>query len=535
MRAMLKNWKLSAIAAFSLIIAMALAIVAFALSDALLLRPPVAKNPGQLFDIFTSSPKEPFGRVSYPDYECYRDNNRVFSGVAAYANSIGINSDIFEDHVLIVTTCPVSDNYFSVMGIQPLMGRFFEAGDDRNKTRTVVLTYVGWTTRFHSDPHIVGKQLFAGHDPRTIIGVAPKAFTGAAFGFEPDVMGHFEPDDDDRRRDNRRYILLARLKPGVSQAQARVEVRGLGEQLGREYPKEDKDRAADIAPAGAFPPDARADARLISALLIAAIFFILLIACANAANLLLAIATGRRREALIKVALGASRGRLIREFLIETGILCLFSAACGFGLAWLFIAKFSSFETRLPAFGRLRLAADLHTDGAVFAASAAMVLIACFATGIAPALYGSSVNLASALTGETAIGGSKKAVIRNGLVIVQVAVSTLVLIGVALCDRSLHNLRSVELGFSRAIWWASSRGPRIRGSTPKKRARSMRTCARLHRRFQEWKPSRWLRECRSSWAATTWMCVPETRPRRRCAFRAVTWMVIIFQPSASAF
>ena len=112
------------------------------------------------------------------------------------------------------------------------------------------------------------------------------------------------------------------------------------------------------------------------------------------------------------------------------------------------MAKFSEFQTRLPGFGQVRLAADLHLDGAVFAASAAMVIVACLATGVAPALYGSSVNLAGALSGEVGTGGRKKGVIRNGLVIVQVAVSTLALVGVALCYRSLHNLRSVDPGFS---------------------------------------------------------------------------------------
>ncbi len=446
MRAILKNWKLSAIAAFSLTVAMALAIVAFSISDILLLRPPLAKNPAELVSIFTRTPQERFGRVSFPDYEYYRDNNRVFTDVAAYPNSISISVGTFEGRSVILSSCPVSDDYFSVMGIQPLAGRFFEKGDDRKKTPSVVLTYAGWL-RFHRDPNIIGKQIRY-HEPTTIIGVAPKTFKGAAFGFEPDVIGHFDLNDDDRKRDHRNFILLGRLNRGASLQQARVEVQALSRQLAQEYPKEDQDRVADLAPAGTLPPDSASEARLISALLIVAVFFVLLIACANAANLLLAIATGRRREALIKVALGASRGRLIREFLLETAVLCVFSAICGYALAGFVIAKFSEFQTRLPGFGQLRLAADLHIDWVVVAASAVMVAIACLATGIAPALYGSSVNLAGALSGEIGTGGRKRGVIRNGLVIVQVAVSTLALVGVALCYRSLHNLRSVDLGFS---------------------------------------------------------------------------------------
>lgn len=444
---MLKNWRLSAIAAFSLAIAMALGVVSFSISNAILLRAPLAENPRELLSIFTNTPKERFQFISYPDYLTYRDHSRSFLDVAAYPNSIGIYAATFEGRIVIVTTCPISDNYLSVMGIHPLMGRFFEKGDDDKRSPVIVLTYAGWR-RFNFDPHIVGKQIVYGHDPVTIIGVAPKDFKGAAFGFEPDVIRHFDINDDDRRRDNRRLILLGRLQHGVSREQARAEVRGLSQQLAREYPAEDKDRIADVLPAGALPPGDAQDAHLISELLVIAIFFILLIACANAANLLLAIATERRREALIKLALGASRARLIRDFLLETGILSLFSAVAAFALAALVIGKFSEFETRLPGFGSLRIGADLHLDGAVLATSALMVLIAWGAAGIAPAVYGSSANLASALSGEAVIGGTKKGVIRNGLVIVQVAVSTLVLIGVALSFRSLENLRSVDPGFS---------------------------------------------------------------------------------------
>ena len=407
MRAILKNWKLSAVAAFSLTIAMALAVVGFAISDILLLRPPLAKNPADLVSIFTRTPQECFGRVSFPDYEYYRDNNRVFTDIAAYPNSIGLNAATFEDRIAILTSCPVSDNYFSVMGIQPLAGRFFEKGDDRKKAPSVVLTYAGWL-RFNRDPNIIGKRIYYGHEGMTIVGIAPPNFKGAAFGFEPDVMTHFDLNDDYRRRDDRRFILLGPIETRRSNATRADGSRDVVTAARAAYPKEDDDRIADLAPASTQAPDNVSDARLISALLIVAIFLILLIACANAANLLLAIATGRRREALIKIALGASRGRLIREFLLETGALCVVSAICGLALAGFVMAKFSEFQTRLPGFGELRVAADLHVDGAVFAASAAMVLVACLTTGIAPALYGSSVNLAGALAAKSRSADEKR-------------------------------------------------------------------------------------------------------------------------------
>ena len=112
------------------------------------------------------------------------------------------------------------------MGFPPLAGRFFEKGDDRKRTPAAVLTYAGWL-RFNRDPNILGKQIFYGHDGMTIVGIAPRNFKGAAFGFEPDVITHFDINDDDRRRDNRRFILLGRLKPGVPMQRARVEIEAL--------------------------------------------------------------------------------------------------------------------------------------------------------------------------------------------------------------------------------------------------------------------------------------------------------------------
>src|SRR5271169_5816176 len=195
-RPILKNWKLSAIAMFSLTLAMALGIVAFAIADLLLLRPPMARHPSELLAIFAIAPKEPFGRIAFPDFEYYRDNNRSFTDIAAYPSSIGINAGTFEDHVAIVSSSPVSDNYFSVMGIQPLAVRFFEKGDDGKRTPVIILTYAGWA-RFNRDPQIIGKKFFFGHDAMTIIGIAPKDFKGAVFGFEPGIITHFRPNDDD--------------------------------------------------------------------------------------------------------------------------------------------------------------------------------------------------------------------------------------------------------------------------------------------------------------------------------------------------
>jgi predicted permease len=447
-RSILKNWKLSAVAAFSLTVAMALGVVGFAIANSALFRLPAAKNASELFQIYTGTPRARVQSISYPDYEYYRDHNRSFSDIAAYPFSIDVQALRFENRMQLAVACQVSDNYFSTMGIRPVLGRVFERGDDRRNTPLAVMTYAGWL-RWNRDPNIIGKQMKLNQATMTIIGVAPQGFTGPLFGFAADLVTNFwDRTEEENSRETSRLTLLGRLRPGVTRDQARADLQGLSGQLARDFPKQDGHHVADFIPATALPPDSVAAARLASALLAIIIVFILLIACANAANLLLAIATGRRREALIKLALGATRARLIREFLVETAVLCAISAVCGFGLAWLVLARISDFKTAIPGMGLFRIAADLHPDWVVVAASAVMVTIACAGTGIAPALYGSSVSVAGALSGETAVGGTRKGIIRNALVIVQVAVSTLVLVGVALCFRSLQNLRHVDTGFS---------------------------------------------------------------------------------------
>jgi putative ABC transport system permease protein len=173
-----------------------------------------------------------------------------------------------------------------------------------------------------------------------------------------------------------------------------------------------------------------------------------MIACANAANLLLAIATGRRQEMLIKAALGASRGRIIRDFLKESAILCAISGALGYLLAYAALESISQFSLNLPVFGAIGIAHNLRPDFSVTGFAVPLIALAALATGLAPALHASTPMLARAVSGELVVGGTRKGVIRNTIVVMQVAVCTLVLIGVGLSWLSLANLRSVDPGFS---------------------------------------------------------------------------------------
>ncbi len=454
LRMLLKNWKLASIAAFSLAVAMTLGVAALGIFDGILLRPPFATAPGRLVTIYTATPAHEFDDVSYPDYQYYRDNNSAFSGIAAFPNQV---SKIRLEHggqASMVTLESASDNYFSVMGIRPYLGELFVAGDDDRKTASTVLSYACWK-RWGSDPGIIGETVTVNRHVLTIVGVAPQKFTGLVFGFGADILitlatnaEVFGAPQSMNDRDARSLILIGRLKPGVSAKNAAAELRASSSRLATDYAGPDKDRVALVTSASVLPPDARAAASLISGVLIALVVMVLLIACANVANLLLGLATGRRQEILIRTALGATRGRLIRQLVTESAILCIGGGAAGFLVASAALRRFSQFETSMPILGSLNFATNFSADGMVAAMTVGLVLLATLATGLTPALYASAPNVAGALSGEAVVGGTRKAVIRNTLVVIQVAVCTLVMVGVGLCLRSLHNLQNVDPGFS---------------------------------------------------------------------------------------
>ena len=443
------HWKLTAIAAVSLSVAMALGVIGLSVSNTILILPPAAPAPDRLVMMYTRSAGKAIDSVSYPDYEYYRDNNHVFTDVAAAPNSIGLNDDFnFEGRDIKVITRPVSENYFAVMGIRPHLGRLFSRGDDESKAPIAVMTWSCWK-RLGSDPNIVGKVL----SKRTIIGVTPKDFTGSFYGLNGDLfttLREFESNPSWlTQRGARRLFLIARLRPGMTRRQAEAEMATLSGQLASAYPREDKDRAAVVTRATLLPPDAIPTAELMSAVLMALVALVLLIACANVANLLLAVAVGRRQEAAIKLALGAPRGRLIREFLKESTLLCAASGVMGYCVAAVAVAWFSDHLTiAFPMYGAFSLGLNLRLDTTVVAFTLLLMLIASIASGLAPALYASSPGLAQILSGETVAGGTPKGFRRNTLVIVQIAICTLALVGMGLCQSSLYNLRHVDPGFS---------------------------------------------------------------------------------------
>lgn len=455
LRVLAKHWKLSLIGIFSLAIAMSAGTGGFSVFNALLLRPPAVHAPTQLATVYTSTPSDEFSGICYDDYKYYRDNNHVFSDLMSFPYSISVNDVRYEGRMKQGLINAVSDTYFSVLGVQPMLGRVFARGEDDKPSALAVLSYAYWRW-LGADPNIAGKTVSVNNVQLTIVGVMPRGFVGTIFSDLPDVWYplsteaaiHHQAQDWRIDRNARPLRMVGRLKPGVTQKQTQADLAALSKQLASAYPETNKDRVAHVTDTKMLPEDAVSSAKIISAILFAIVALVVFAACSNVANLLLALAGARRHEILVRAAMGATRARLIRELLLDSTLLAASGGLAGFLFAWLGLRQLMQFKPYFPGLGLLPLTIDFRPDATVMVLTAALILIAGLASGLVPGLYSSTPNLAGALSGEVAVGGTRKGRVRSTLVVIQVAVCTLVLIGVGLCFRSLNNLQEVNLGFS---------------------------------------------------------------------------------------
>ena len=342
LRILAKHWKLTSIAVFSLAIAMAAGAAGISIFNALLLRPPAVPAPDRLATVYTTTPTEQFSGVCYEDYKYYRDNNHVFSDVLAFPNSIAVRPVVYERRLKSGLINAVSDNYFSVLGVLPIVGRGFTRGEDDKPSALAVLSYSYWKW-LGADPNITGKTVTVNNVKLTIVGVTPKSFVGTLFSDVPDVwyplsmdaaLNH-QPQDWRTDRTVQILSLVGRLKTAVTRQQAQADMQMLAKQLGANYPQTDKDRTAVITETTMLPADSMASGRIISALLLGVVSLVLFAACSNVANLLLALANARRHEILVRAAMGATRARLIRELLVDSTVLAVGGGVLGFSLALL--------------------------------------------------------------------------------------------------------------------------------------------------------------------------------------------------------
>jgi predicted permease len=430
----------------------------FSVFNGMLWRPLPVKDPQQLVILASKSRDLEFPlNLSYPDFQDYRQLKAVFSDLLSYTpNPVNFGAQGRPERAWAEM---VSGNYFSMLGIEPVRGRTFapEEGWVPGKDPLMVLSYKYWQKRFGGDPAIIGQTVQVNQHPFTIIGVGPENYRGAYYWIEPDfyipltTMGLLDPTQaDDLNKRGAAYLrILGRLQPGVTSAQAMAAAEPLDRRLAQDFPDSHKSMSLLVIPELKARPEPGVAADFMST---AAIVFmllvglVLLIACANVANLILARANGRRKEFATRTALGASRGRMIRQLMTETVLLSALGGILGLLFArWAALALMS---IHIPTDIPIRLF-DLRVDWRIFAFAFFAALITGMIAGLVPSLQASRTDLADTLKAGGRSGGASAGhyLFRNALVVSQVAVSLLLLACVGFFIRSLQNSAHVDMGF----------------------------------------------------------------------------------------
>ena len=446
----------TAVAILSLAIGVGANTAMFSLADAMLLRPLPVERPQRLIALGSSDSHSVFPHgVSYLDYQDYRQPSDVMSDAMLFApepfslNRNGQSERLWGDIA--------TENYFSMLGVRPAVGRFFqpEDGSAPGADPVVVLSYRYWQRRFAGDSGVIGQAVQINSQPFTVIGVAPREFLGTEIYFAPDIWvpmlmaGPLFPSHPKllEERDAHDFRCCGRLRDGVSIAQAGAAVATRARQLEQAYPESNKNVKVLVFPEweARFEAGTGKVLAMASAMLLAVVILVLLIACANVANLMLARATARRREFSIRQVLGAGRGRLIRQLLTESILMAMLGGIAGVVLAVWVTGLLSSFRpaTDIP------ILFDFRTDIRVLVFTFFVAVLTGVIFGLAPALQASKPNLVPSLKGEEYSPRKRLRgwTLRNLLVVGQVSVSLLLLVCAGLFFRSLQNAANTETGF----------------------------------------------------------------------------------------
>jgi predicted permease len=463
-RLLMKAPAFTAVAALSLALGIGANTTIFTLVNAVLLNPLPVEDPSQLVSVWTTDERNQnsaigFLQLSPMNYRDLRDKNEVFSGLAAHVG-IPLNIAVTNGEPQQVFGEIVSGNYFSVLGAKAAVGRTFSPDEDRNpgEQLVAVLGYGEWQKRFGGDPGVVGGTLTINGQGFTVIGVMPRGFKGTnAIGapalwvpymtYPVTTNGFFRELIVPTSRRGLVFNVTGRLTPGISVRQAEANLKAIARQLEQEYPNENKGRNVTIVPLpqATINPGFRSNFVMAGSLLMTVVGLVLLIACANVANLLLARAAVRQKEIAVRLSLGARRSRLIMQLLTEGTLLAVLGGACGLLLAYWAQGLLWSYR---PPFLQPD-AVDLRPDSRVLLFTLVVSLVTGILFGLAPAIRSSRPDLVVELKDKTSAPTGAKGLfgLRNLLVAAQIALSLVALIGAGLFLRSLQNAQRIDPGF----------------------------------------------------------------------------------------
>jgi predicted permease len=442
LRMLAKSPAFTAVAVLTLALAIGANTSLFSVVNGVLLNPLPYPQPDQLVTLYESKPNFDTGSISYPNFLDWQKDNRTLTVMAvsrSFSFSLTGLGPAEQANAQLVTS-----DFFPILGVKPAAGRTFVPADDQKGAAPVALISAGfWKRKFGSAPDVIGKSLTLDGKPHTIIGIIPQGFDlmldsfSASEIYVPVVQ--WKNDLLFSRGAGLGFHGIGRLKPGVTIAQARADFAAITQNLAAAYPDVDKGVGASLIP---FKQRMLGNVQSILLVLLCAVGFVLLIACANIANLLLARSTSRRREFAVRAALGAGKSRLIRQLLTESILLGVVGGALGLLLAvWGLRAALAALPDTLPR------AAEIQIDLRVLLFTAAATLLAAILFGLFPALKISRTNLQDSLKegGRGSSGSRHRA--HGVLVVVEMALALVLLIGAGLALRTLVQLWNVDPGF----------------------------------------------------------------------------------------
>jgi predicted permease len=446
LRMLRKNRGFTSVAVLSLALGIGVNALAFSVVNALLLRPLPVDHPNQLAFVET----EKYPNLSFPNYVDLRDRNQAFSGLLACRISpMDLET---ANGARRIWGYLATGNYFDVLGVKPLLGHFFHQSDDLHPGASpyVVLSYNAWQSEFGGDSRIVGKSVRINRLSYTVLGVAPPDFHGTERWYWPEVWipmmmaSQIEVGSSWlTERNDWNIWVIGRLNPNLSSAQATANLNAIGAQLAREYPLVDEGLRFNLAKPGLVGDVIGGPAKAFTLGLLGLAALVLLAACTNLASLLTARTTDRQRELAVRLAIGAGRGRIVRQLLTETLILSGIGGLAGYGLAVLLAHALSHWRAPMD----FPVQFNVNPDWRVFLFASVVSVIAGGLFGCLPAWRASKTDANSMLKGPVTTAGLRRLALRDGVVVLQVALCFVLVSGCLLSLQGLRRALKMNLGF----------------------------------------------------------------------------------------